>query len=587
MALSFKAEVEIIYRYIVEGISVNNIDEQMGLNPGTASKTITECGFNKNKTTGWKKGEHNGKYRPGSPACKGVRVDRNVIADYLDDLYGWEKDFEWYIDEISKDIAAEREEEYRRFQEQQRREQEQRERAARAAASIEEAKRQRQIEEQNAKIAQQKAQQDYKNLVNRAKALLDNGKTQDAYNLFLQARNCINTVETSWYLAKILATAQNASQHANSILTYLREYREYLENNNKSFSAQECLWYAEACLGVGFKSDACDYFYYAGDIFYDQKNYKKAAEIYFDANRRTGYWSSNSYAAPFRMAYSFGKKENMTTEDIKSCIFWYEVAIKNNKEKVYAYGNISYWYMRAGRYDDAIEAAQTAIGLGLKEAYVYQNLLSAQIKNGDADNALETMDKMDALGFSYQPWQRGDALFVSDKHDNIEAVPYFEQQLKKDPLHEESIVDLLLMQEENVLIKAVPYALRYLELGGKGNYYNNIVNMAISNAKIINDNASYIRLLEFSSEEKKKYNEEKARKKVAEAERQQIEENRQRAEEERRAELERKIREEAKKKAAEEQQRLKEQERLLEEKRQEELRKIEQKRREEEILLLF
>ncbi len=576
MSLSFKGRVEVIYRYIVQGISVNDIDDGMGLDNGTASKIIRECGFNKIKTGGWQKGQHNGMYRPGSAACKGIRVDRDIIADYLDDIEGWDGDFEWYISELAKELAYERQQQ--RAAEESRRKQEEirRQREAQAAAAIEEAKRLRALEEQNRLIAQQNAAKEYSRLIELGKSYLKNNNTQEAYNCFRKARELSETVETAYYMAKILAESGNASEHGSLIIELMRQYQNYLEQNGKNFNAQEHIWYAEACLAVGFKSDACNQFYYAGDIYYDEKNYEKAAQIYLDANHRTGYWSSYSVCAPFRMAYAISQKKNLPKEDVERCIFWYDVAIKNNINKKYSLGNISYMYYLAGRYDEGVKAAQSAISMGLREKYVYGNLLLSQMGNQQYDEALETMETMDSLGFSYSLRFKADALYFSENHENSEAITYYAEYLNSQPYDEECIFNYLLCSGDR---NSVEKALVYLESGKKGRLFSNIAGLACLKAEMLDDNPIYMRTLKFCPDKMEKYLREKEQQRIAEEAR--------RREREKQLEVQR-LEEEARRREQAEKLRI-EQEKQLEQQRLEALRKkaAEKQRREEELLILM
>lgn len=584
--MTIRQAADILYRYIVLGNSMQKIADDLGINLSDVSREVEDANFNRDRGTrnNFQGGQDKGRYGYGRAAARGVRITREMILEYLEYIDDYNYDFDEYIAEIAE-VRYEEEQEAR-MREEERREREER---ARRQAALDAQRRQEQArrEEQyrreqaaraeaerkriEAENARRRAEQEallkkYPGYIDLARKNLREGKLQAALDAVINARRCQHTYETNALIAEIQSKANNAAEHADEIIRELTQLEEWRKQNKKTLTPDENLWLARAYLNKGKKSDSCTYYFYAGDYYYDKEDYIRADAIYTEGVEKTGYFSNWSKNGAFRVAFSHAKKSNLTKEDYKYCVEWYGTAIYYNQQKSYAYGNRSWHNRMLGNTDEAVDDAKEAIRLGLHEAYVYNNLLRAQVENWDYDDLFETLSAMDERGYAYEPWVKGMAIYYSSDYEDEEALPYFKKQIATNPNHKESLRYLLIYEEEHRL--AAEYAIRYLKIiNNSDSEYSFICDVALNRADLSKDVALISEALKFNPEEKEKREAEKreneerkrrieAERKRLEEERIRMEEERRRAEEERRREEERlRALEEAKKKEREEKQR--------------------------------
>ena len=591
--MTIRQEADILYRYIVLGNAMHKIEEDIGVNKSVVSELVAQTGFNRDRgqRNNFSGGQDKGRYGYGRAAARGVRVTREMILEYLECIDDYYYSFDRYIAEIAEDMYAqqqeaamqererrEREERARRQAEadrQRRQEQAQREEAYRREQAARAEAERRRIEAENARRrAEQEAMlKKYPGYIDLARKNLNEGKMQTALNMAYEARKCNHTYETTMLIAEILAKSGNAKEHADAIIRELKQVEEWRRQNNKTLTPEENLWVARAYMNKGNRNDACNYYFYAADYYYDRKEYEKADAIYTEGVEKTNYYSSWSTDAAFRVAFSRSEKKELTKKDHEFCAYWYDIAIYRNHQRNYAYGNRSWHNRILKNYDKAVSDAKEAIKLGLHEKYVYSNLIKAQIENMDYDDIFETMKAMDERGYAYQTWVKGWAMYYSSDYEDEEAMPYFKQHILVDPDHKESLRYLLIYEKDNLL--AAKYAVRYLKLiDSSDSEYSFIANVALNRADLSKDPALISEALIFNPDEKASRD---AKKREAEEQKRRIEAERKRLEEER-------LRREAQRRREEELKRLyEERQRALEEERKKA--EAEKKRKEEEILL--
>lgn len=591
--MNIRQEADVLYRYIVLGHTMKTIAEDVGISMSDVSLLVEDTGFNRDRATrnNFSGGQDKGRYGVGKAAARGVRVTREMILEYLEYIDDYQGRFERYIAEVAEDMYAQQEED--RMREQERREREER---ARRQAEAERMRRQEQarreeeyrraeaarMEEQRrreeAENARRRAEQEallkkYPGFIEQARRFLKEGKMQSALNMAYEARKCSHTYETNILIAEILASSGNAKEHADTIIKELKQVEQWRKQNGNSLTPDENLWIARAYVNKGNRDDSCTHYFYAGDYYYDRKDYEKANKIYTEGVEKTNYFSSWSKDGAFRVAISRSRLKTLSNEDYKFCVYWYNTAIHYNQQKSYAYANSSWHHRMLKNYDAAVESAKKAMELGLHEEYVYNNLLYAQVANMDYDDIFETMEAMDKRGYKYPSWIKGWAIFYSSDYEDEDAKPYFKKYILTDPNHKESLRYLLIYEDDNAL--AARYAIRYLKLiDSSDSEYSFICRIALNRADLTADHSLISQALIFNPDEKA---EREAKKRAAEEEKRRIEAEKKRLEEER-------LRKEAEKRRAEELKRREEERlRLLEEARRKA--EAERKRAEEEMLL--
>ena len=467
---------DVIYQYIVQKQSMEKIADYMGYGDGNpkagisiVSEILEEANFNPDKKTrnnNFGGGRDLGRYAPGRPAARGLRITHDMIYDYLCDIDYW-GNFDNYVADIADEKRAEREQQ--QMQEQQRREQQERQRQLEEQRRREQAARDAefkriQAQEEARKAAEKAAKErEYPRYIEQGLRYLKADDIRNAYDAFINAQKCKDTYEARKYIAETIANSGNPGSHSDTIIEYLECYSEFLAKSNKKLSPEHMLHLARAYRSKNNLGTSCYYFLLAGEHYYLAKDYAKADAIYTENDKENNRYNRDIVDCAFRMAYSRSKKENMTNADHQYCIKWYTVAIDLGQQTGYAYGNRSHHNRMLGDSYEAVDDAREALSYGIHEKYVYNNLLKAQVDNyDDYDDLTETMDEMDAYGYSYDPWYRGVAIERSYDHEDEEALPYYRQQIKIDPNHAESLNYLMFYETDNRL--ATEYGFRRLAL---------------------------------------------------------------------------------------------------------------------------
>ncbi len=604
--MTIRQGADLIYRYIVQGLSMEKIANATGFTIGDVSSAVEKGNFNRDRgqRCNFQSGQDRGRYAPGKAAARGVRITREMILEYLSDIDYWNYDFDEYVAAVAEDVAQEqyqqqqyeqerREQEERRRQQAVREEQYRREQAARA-----EMQRRAQEAENARRAAEQAAREkQYPQYIELARKNLKAGKLQEALNAVRTARQCKDTYETNALIAEIQSTAGNASSHADEIIRELTELEEARKKNGNSLASNECLWMARAYVNKGNKNNACYYYFLAAEPFYAAKDYVRADAIYTENSENTNMYSSQIKDSAFKCAFSRGEKKDITQGDHQYCIGWYDAAINAKQQIAYAYGNRSFHHRMLGDSFEAVDDAKTAIGLGLHEKYVYLNLLKAQKDEMDNEGMFETMDEMDRRNYAYEPWFRGYAIENSYDYEDEEAIPYYRKQIQKDPNHLESLRFLGGYEKDRA--QAARYAIRYVNLtSGDGYDRKRMREIALMYADYSKDADLIRQALELNPQEKAKRIAQEEQRRRDEAERAYKEQERIRQEEQRKRleairlaeEEERRRREEEKRaeearRAEEERIRAEAEQRRREEEEQRRLKETEKRRHEEEILL--
>lgn len=601
--MNIRQGADVIYRYIVEGLSMEKVGYATGFTTAEVSAAVERGNFNRDRATrnNFQSGQDRGRYAPGKAAARGVKITRNMILDYLENIDYWDYDFDEYVAAVAEDMAEERhqQEQYereRREQEERRRQQAAREEQYRREQAARAEQQRRAYEAEQARLAAEKArlEKQYPQYIELARKNLQAGKLQAALDAVRTARKCKNTYETNALIAEIQSTANNAAEHADEIIRELSELESWRKEKGNSLHSNECLWFARAYVNKGDKSNACYYYFLAAEPYYTAKDYERADAIYTENSEKTNMYSSQIKDSAFKCAFSRSQKKNLTDVDYQYCVSWYDAAIQARQQTAYAYGNRSYHHRMLGDSFEAVSDAETAIGMGLHEKYVYSNLLKAQMDECEYDDMLQTMDEMDRRGYAYDPWYRGYAIEYSNEHEDEEAFPYYQKQIQKDPNHLESLRFLAVHVPNRA--QGARYAIRYVNLTqGDGFDRKWMRETALVYADFSKDPELIRQALELNPEEKAKREAERNRAEAerrAKAEQERREAEIRRLEEERRRELEarRQAEEEARRRAEEEERRRQEEARLAEEARlraEEEQRKLEaeRKRAEEETML--
>ncbi len=466
---------EILYLYIVEGYSMEEVGYRTNWTTAEVSQTVRDFGFNNDggERKGWQSGKDRGRYKRGSKAARGIAINRNIIREFVDYGDDWDWDFEYYIDCIYEEQAEQRREQQRQqqanYQAQQQRQRQYEEDMARRQR--EEQQRQQQMEadrrrrEEEEKKQQEQNKTNYNIYCNAGKKALKEGDLQTALNNFYNARNCTDTYELYALIAETYAKSGNANTHAYEIIKELSVYKQLLDKNNQKFSFDQYLWLARAYAQTNQTDNAANHYCAAADIAYYKKDYILADSIYKENIEKTNKYDGRIVDYAFKVAFCRSKIPNMTVQDHEFCIKYYERAIEKGEQEEYAYGNVSWHYLKTYDYFEAIYAAKMAIDYGNREKYVYNNLLNAYIENGDYDDALELMEKMDDNGYSYEPYLKGECIYngysiLDDEEKELEAKKYFKQQYDKNPTHIRSLYMLTILEKDD--IKSIEYGLKYL-----------------------------------------------------------------------------------------------------------------------------
>ncbi len=597
--MTIRQGADVIYRYIVEGHKMEDVGYATGFSTSDVSAAVAKGNFNRDRgqRCNFQGGQDKGRYAPGRAAARGVKITRNMILDYLENIDYWNRDFDQYVAAVAEERAEERhqQEQYereRREQEERRRQQAAREEQHRREQAAYAEQQRRAYEAEQARLAAEKArlEKQYPQYIELARKNLQAGKLQAALDAVRTARKCKNTYETNMLIAEIQSTANNAADHADEIIRELTELESWRKEKGNTLHSNVCLWFARAYINKGDKNSACHYYFLAAEPFYKAKDYERADAIYTENDKNTNMYASQIQDSAFKCAFSRSQKKNLTTADYQYCVSWYSAAINAHQQPAYAYGNRSYHHRMLGDAYEAVSDAETAIGMGLHEKYVYSNLLNAQLHECEYDEMLKTMDEMDRRGYAYDPWYRGYAIEYSDEHEDEEAFPYYQKQIQKDPNHLESLRFLAIHVPNRA--QGARYAIRYVNLTqGDGFDRQWMRETALVYADFSKDPELIRQALELNPEEKAKRNREEAERR-AKAEQERREAEIRRLEEERLRELEarRQAEEEARRRAEAEETRRQEEARLAEEARlraEAEARKAEaeRKRVEEETML--
>ncbi len=587
--MTIRQEADILYRYIVQKVSMPKIEAATGIKMSQISELAEQTGFNRDRgqRCNFQGGEDWGRYAPGKPAARGLRITREMIMDYLEDVDYWDRDFGNYVAAMAEEMAEEQHQ--KQLYEQERREQEelQRRQAAREeqyrceqAARAEAARREAEAAAARYAAEQAAKAKQYPGYIEQGVRFLNAGKIKEAYDAFCAAKNCRDTYEVRAYLAEALAQAGNAQEHANTIIQELETYQDFLKKNGRTLTADQLLYLARAYCHVKNRGTSCYYYLLAAEPFYNAKDFARADAIYTENDKMNNSYTAMVQNSAFKMAYARAQKSGLNQGDYQYCVKWYTVAIERGQQTPYAYANRSYHNRMLGDLDEAIDDAREALALGLFEPYVYKNLIAAMTEGYEGNGLLELLADMDRRKIAYDPWVKGWAIEMSEDHEDKEAIPYYQNQLLRDPNHKESLRFLTVFEPDHT--KATEYGLRYLKIAKKDEIgYQWICEATLIQADVTHNEALIEAALQFNPEEKAKRQAERiAREEArrrAEAEQKRLEQERMRLEEERRRAAE------AKRLAEEAEQRRIEAERRAEEERQKAER--ERQRKEEETLL--
>lgn len=365
---------------------------------------------------------------------------------------------------------------------------------------LEQQERQRREQEEAQK---KQAENTANSLLQQARSALSRNDLQTAHDLLLRAQKLRRTWDGDALLAECLARAGNAGSHASEIITLLTEHFEGYEKKEHSMTptANQYLWRAGAYLAQGNKTQACDDYFRAADIYYEKGDYVNADRLYTECRNKTGYYSGNTPLSAFRVAFAREKgKTPLTEADHDTCIHFYREAVKNKQQKDYALANMS-WHLRMlGDDDGAIEAAEQAMELGLHDEYVYNYLFWAQLSNEDWEDAestlnfmkyrnyrhtekrkvlydkwlrdlllmsehqmLELIERLEWEKQEFEPWLKGACLTKLNEGREAEGVALLKAQLQKDPCHMDALYHLLFTNDVISNAEQLSYGNRYLK----------------------------------------------------------------------------------------------------------------------------
>lgn len=516
MGFSFDDKVDILYDYIVGGVSMNRLMDDYYCNDSREiSNVIHHYNFNKKPVPKGKKGEDNGRYSKGSAACRGVNVDWDFIADYVE---AYDNGEYWSFEEYLNEFARGYEEEQRR-QAQQRQAEAQREAQMRQNAQMEverkrqEQERQRQLQAQ--RLAEQKAQAErqgqFNTYINNAQNYFRSGNYDAAVTCLKNAKQIDYTAYVCSFLAESMARSKNASRYANDIIAELNAYK----GAGNTLDDWQHIDLAEAYLAVGDKGQACDEFFRAGDMFYERDDFKKADTLYTKARTETGYYSGSTPDAAFRVAYArVQATENRTKETFEFALIWYKKSIENGQQKQVANANAALYARLLGKFAEAENFAHISISYGYINDYSYSNLMLAQMGQKKYLDALSTLKKMDSFGYKYDVWLKGKCIIEAGTGETALAISCFKEYLQRDSFHRESLAYLAeIIKDRN---EAYGYAMKYLRCIGKNtvpNEYEHIASIAYKYAKELGDSSKISEALFYNEAEKQRIAEEERLKK--------------------------------------------------------------------------
>lgn len=484
--MTLNQEVEIIYRYIVQNYTMKEVAAQLGWEEMDVSETVRGYGFNEDHATRKGPGKDKGRYARGKPACRGVNVTREIIADYLNcaDEYNWK--FEHYIADIVQDMIdsrnrqqqmeqldrqqSQREAEYQRQQaaarEQQRRQAEQNarmERERREREAYAEQQRQRELERQRQELEKRNKDQ-YLRLVDMGKKALRDNRLQIALDSFYDARKLFDSAELYSLIAEVLAKSGNADTHCQSIIRELREYEYSIGMQGQKLSGEQNLWFARAYVADGQKSNAAYRYSLAAEQEYNNKNYVGADSIYKENYQKTGIYTNAGTNKFFKLAYSRSCITNMTAEDHRFCIAAYKESTAQKESCMgTALGNMAWHYINLGENQKAVQQCKLAMNFANREPYVFNNLFDAYTKLGEYENAYSLFDDMDRYGISYPVWKKAECIYRGNlfgDESRAKAEYLYKQQVGKD-MHLHSLYMLLYVCESDTV--ACEYGRKFLD----------------------------------------------------------------------------------------------------------------------------
>lgn len=522
--MTLNQEAEIIYLYIVENLSMDKVADRTGWDMKTVSETVRGYGFNDDYAvrTEWA-GKDKGRYKRGSAACRGVTVTRQLIKEYLEYADEWEWHFDWFIADVAQDMADQRQQQ-RQMQEAQRQAEQnaraERERMEREAR--ERARRQEEYERQQ-KEQEKKNTNEYYRLLDIGKKALKENRLQEALDTFYAARALFDAVELYGLIARVLAISLNADAHCKSIIRELREYETCLQKQNKKLSVEELLWLSRALSADNQPLSAATRYSMAAQAEYDKKNYVAADQIYRESYAKTGIYTNWGPDKFFKLAYARSCTDNMTREDHLFCLDAYTESIQNSENSLaYSLGNMAWHYIKLGNYKEAASHSERSMVFGNEEAYVYRNLVDAYLQLGQYDKVHKTLEKMDARGISYAPWQKAECILLGNLFGDASksrAEALYKQQLSSRGFHGHSCYRLISICKSDV--EACKYAHQFITSEPEGTpRYKQAASILLERATRCGDEYYMHVALTYNPEEKERIEKQKAQeKKRREAER--------------------------------------------------------------------
>ena len=598
--MTLKQEVEIIYRYIVQNYTMKEVGAQLGWEEWQISDVVCGYGYNEDHATRRGPGKDKGRYAKGKPACHGVTVTRELIAEYLQcaDEYNWK--FEYFIKDVAQDMAQSRQqhqqqEQQRRQQEQQR---EQQRRLAEQNARQERERREREAREQQIRQQEYERQQkeqekrntsEYYRLTDMGKKALKEGRLKQALDSFYAARNLFDAIELYGLIAETLAQTGNAHEHCQTIIRELREYENYIRRNGKQLTVQQQLWFARAYAAAGQNSNGAYRYSLAAELEYNNKNYVVADSIYKESYKKTGIFTNAGKDKFFMLAYSRSCISDMSRDDHLFCLDAYMESRRNNEAPLSTtLGNMAWHHIQIGDNKQAVSECESAIVFGNNEPYVYHNLVKAYMNLMQFDKAYKTIEKMEKLKISYQPWIKAECiyrgnLFGDESWSKAEAL--YKNQLDFYGFHSESCYKLICGCKLDY--DACEYGQRFMTDGQKDTpMYKQAARAFLERARK-SGIQHYINIaLDYNPDEKAWIEKQKAQE-----QQRRLEEERRKEEQQRQLEEEKRRKEEQQRQLEEERRRREEQRRLDEEKRRKEQEQLQlelaNKKAEQEMLMLL
>lgn len=318
----------ILYDYVVDGWTMEDIADDNGITTGEVSALVRSYGFNYQKQGSYRSGQHRGAYKSGyrctyaygsvkyqikhtvikQDLVNFVNSNRNAsldypcnpdaFGDYLD-KYVIPKEAEAIIrkqkqEQLEQQRRAEErrrqaEAEQRRIAEEQRRRKEKEEylrRSEEIRRQLEAAQRQREEEQRRKAEEEQRRQKTFYALFEKGKRQLEANRISDALSKFRQAESMYYTNLLNTYIAYSLAKSPNSSEFAREICDRINKAMA-LDNYQPGYN--DYYFLAKAYLALNDKNNACDNFFYAGDIAYDQNDFALADKTYTECLEKQTY----------------------------------------------------------------------------------------------------------------------------------------------------------------------------------------------------------------------------------------------------------------------------------------------------------